>query len=167
MDALESRERANRSAIDAGMRKIKLYNFIARDGTGIGYANGDCDAAVGGDLRLAYFRVRIIEGGETQTVAERIEWRLGEVAVSPAGHGVAAKRRELGDGLIKSYRQPSSRIVFARKNIGDGSATFLAWIPGFENGGRMFLSPVDGKRASIRENHDQRPSRGGDGFQKF
>src|SRR5258708_29921542 len=107
MDALESRERANRSAIDAGMRKIKLYNFIARDGTGIGYANGDCDAAVGGDLRLAYFRVRIIEGGETQTVAERIERRLGEVAVSPAGHGVVAKPRGPGHGLIKSSQQTS------------------------------------------------------------
>src|SRR5260370_37920003 len=103
MDALESRERANRSAIDAGMRKIKLYNFIARDGTGIGYANGDCDAAVGGDLRLAYFRVRIIEGGETQTVAERIERRLGEVAVSPAGHRVVAKRRGGGVGLVKKF----------------------------------------------------------------
>src|SRR5260370_41150243 len=101
MDALESRERANRSAIDAGMRKIKLYNFIARDGTGIGYANGDCDSAVGGDLRLAYFRVRIIEGGETQTVTERIERRLREETVTPGGRWVWSERRGARDGVAK------------------------------------------------------------------
>src|ERR1700674_6065157 len=167
MDALESSERANRSAIDAGMCKIKLHNFVAWDGTGVRHANGDCDGGVRGDLCLAYFRVGIIEGGETQTEAERIERRLAEVAVSPAGHGVVAKRRELDDGLIKSYRQPASRVVFAGKNVSDGGAPFLTWIPGLEDGGGMFLSPIHGERASVGEDHDQGLSRGSDGFQKL
>ena len=61
MDALESSERANRSAFDAGMCKIKLHNFVAWYGTGVRHANGDCDGGLRGDLCLAYFRVGIIE----------------------------------------------------------------------------------------------------------
>src|SRR5260370_4705348 len=80
------RSRANRSAIDSRMRKIKLYNFIAWDGTGIRHANGDCDGAVRGDLCLAYFRVGIIEGRKTQAVAEVRERLLGEIAVGGAGN---------------------------------------------------------------------------------
>src|SRR5260370_1249747 len=74
--------------------------------------------------------------------------------------------RELNDRLIKSYRQPASRIVFAGKNVGDGDAPFLTRIPSFEDGGGMFLSPVHGERASVGEDYDQRLSRGSDGFQK-
>src|ERR1700674_1734290 len=57
MDALESSERANRSAFDAGMREIKLHDFVAWDGTGVRHANGDCGGGVRGDLFLTYFRV--------------------------------------------------------------------------------------------------------------
>src|SRR5260370_1050219 len=167
MDTLESSEGANGSAIDTGMCEIKLHDFIARDGTGIRNANGESNGAVRRDLGLACFRVRIVERRKTQTVAEGIERGLGEVAVGTAGHGVVAKGWELGDGLIKSDRKPSRGIEIAGKNIGDGSAAFRTGIPGLDDGGSVLLRPIHGERAAICEDHDERLSRGRDGFQKF
>ena len=149
------------------MRQIKLHNFVAGDRTRVRHANGDGERAAGSKLFWSCFRIRIIEGGKTQTVAERIERLFGEITVGPAGHGIAAERGKLSDGFIESDRQPPGRIVIAGKNIGDGRATFLAWIPRFEDGGGMFLSPVHGERASVGEDHDQGFSRGSDGFQKL
>jgi len=167
MDALESRQSANRSAINAWMREIKLHNLVTQGGTRVGHANRDSDRAVGGDLRRAHFRVGIIEGRKTQAVPEGIERGLGEVAIGAARHRVVAKRRELRDGLIESNRKPSCGIVVAGKNIGDSRATFFARIPGFENGGRVFLRPIDGECAAAGEDNDQRLSRGGDGLEKL
>src|SRR5438094_10416453 len=110
------------------MRQIQLHHFIARDGTGVGYANGDSDRTVRSDLRLAHLCVGIIERRKTQTVSERVKRRLREVAIRAARHGGIAKRRKLHDGLIKRDRKSSRGIVFAGKNISDGGATLLAGI---------------------------------------
>ena len=50
MNALESRQSSNRSAVDAGMREIELDDFVSRDGTGVGNANGDGKWAACGDV---------------------------------------------------------------------------------------------------------------------
>src|SRR5439155_24872141 len=167
MDALESSERANRRALDARMSEIKLHNFVAWCGTTVGYANGNSDCAVRGDLSQADLRVGIIEGRKTQPVAERIERLLGEVAIRAAGHGIVSKRRKLHDGLIKCHRKSSRRIVIAGKNIRDGRATLLTGIPGFDDGGGVLLRPVHRQRAAVCENNDQRLARGSDGFEKL
>src|SRR5947207_8849651 len=52
-DAPKSSERANRSAIDAGMRKIKLHHFIPGEGTGVGHPHGD------GEIGRASCRERV------------------------------------------------------------------------------------------------------------
>src|SRR3989440_12506556 len=140
------------------MRKIKLHHFIPGEGTGIRHPHGDGDGAVGGHLGRAYFRVRVAEGRETQTVPERIERRLGEVAVSPAGHRVVAKRRELDDGLIKSYRQPSGRIVIAGKDIGYGGGTLPAPVPSLQGNGGGVLCPNYRPGAFAPEDHPERVS---------
>ena len=54
MDAVESSERANGSAIDAGIREIQLHYFIAGYGTGVRNANGYCYRAICRGLGLAY-----------------------------------------------------------------------------------------------------------------
>src|SRR5256886_9160958 len=167
MDALEPSECANRRAIDARMSEIKLHNFIACSGTTVGHANGDGNCAVRGDFRLAYFRVGIIEGRKTQTVAERIKRLLGEVAIRAAGHGIVSKRRKLHDGLIKCHRKSSRGIVIARKDIRDSGAAFLTGIPGFDDGRGVLLRPIHRQRAAAGENNDQGLSRSRDGFEKL
>ena len=69
--------------------------------------------------------------------------------------------------MIKSYRQPSGRIVIAGKDIGYGGAAFLARIPGFEDSGGVLLRPIHGQGASASEHHDERLSGGSNRLQKF
>ena len=69
--------------------------------------------------------------------------------------------------MIKSYRQPSGRIVFAGKDIGYGGATFLARIPGLQDSGGVLLRPIHGQGASAREHHDERLAGGSNRLQKF
>src|SRR5690242_21275408 len=91
MDALESHQRANGSAINGWMRKIELHNFIAGGGTDVRYAYGNGNRAVCGNLCRAHFGVGIVERRKTQSVPERIERRLSEISVGAAGHGIVSK----------------------------------------------------------------------------
>src|SRR5262252_10455963 len=113
MDALESGERADRRAVNAGMREIKLDDFITRDGSGVRDAHGSCDGRAGGDLVRSNSCVGVVERRKAQAIAEGIERLFGEVAIGAAVHAVAAEWRDLGDGLIESNRQSASGIVIA------------------------------------------------------
>src|SRR5258708_12786434 len=89
------------------------------------------------------------------------------MAVGGAGQGGVGEGGQVRDELIKSERKPSRRVVVTGKNIGDGRATFLTGIPGFNDGGSVLLRPIHGQRAAVREDHDEWLSSGGDGFQKL
>lgn len=111
--------------------------------------------------------VGVGDGGVGEPEAEREQRLFGEVAVGAAGHGVVGVRRKLGDGFVEGDGEASSGIVITRENIGDGGATFFAGIPSFEDGGSMFAGPIDGERAAIGENDDERLAGSSEGFEKF
>src|SRR5215467_882314 len=167
MNTLESDERANWRAVNAGMRKIKLDHFIAGNRTGVRDAHGGCDGCAGSGLLWVDFCVGVIERRKAQTVAEGVERLLGEVAISAAVHAVAAKGWKLGDGFVKSDRQSSGRIVIAGKNVGDSDATFFAGIPGFEDRGGVLLSPVNSHSAACGENDYERLSSSTERFEEL
>src|SRR5215469_6515334 len=167
MDALESGERADRRAVNAGMCEIKLDDFITWGGTGVRDAHRRGDGGASGNLIRSDFRVGVTERRKAQAVAEGIKRLLGEVAISAAVHAVAAEGRDLGNGFVKSDRQSASRVVIAGKNVGHGRAAFFTGIPGFKDCPGMLLSPVHGDGAAGGENDDERLSRGREGFKKL
>src|SRR5215472_10747217 len=122
MNPLESCERADRRSVNAGMREVKLDDFIASNRTGVGNPHGSGDGRARGDLIRSDFRVRVIERRKTQAISERIKRLLGQVAISAAVHAVAAEGRNLRDGLIESDRQSAGGVVVAGKNVRDGRA---------------------------------------------
>src|SRR5215472_10463175 len=134
MNPLESCERADRRSVNAGMREVKLDDFIASNRTGVGNPHGSGDGRARGDLIRSDFRVGVIERRKAQAIAERIKRLLGEVAISAAVHAVAAEGRDLGNGLVESNRQSAGGIVVARKNVGHSRAAFFAGIPRFKDG---------------------------------
>ena len=94
------------------------------------------------------------ESGIGKTVAEGEEGFFGEVAVGAIGHAVAGEGRELGDGFIERDGETAGGIVVAGEDVGDGGAAFFAGIPGFEDGGSVFIGPVDGEGAAAGQDNN-------------
>src|SRR5271155_2976484 len=89
------------------------------------------------------FEVAIGEGGVAEAVAEGVERLAGEKAVSAAFHAVVVKRREIGSGFVEGDGEAAGGVVVAEQDIGDGRASSLAGIPGFDNRGDVLGGPVD------------------------
>ena len=128
---------------------------------------GSRDGRASADLIWSNFCVGVVERGKAQAVAEWIERLLGEVSVSAAVHAIAAERRKLGGGFIKSDRQTAGGIVIAGKDVSDSGAAFFAGIPGLEDRGSVLLSPVDRNSAAGGENDDERFTSRSERFEKL
>jgi len=84
------------------------------------------------------------EGGVGEAEAEGEEGSFGGVAVGAIGHGIAGEGRELSEGFVEGDGEAPGGVVVAGEDVRDGSAAFFAGIPSGENGGGVFIGPVDG-----------------------
>src|SRR5437588_393926 len=109
MNALESGEGTNGRAVDAWMREVQLDDLLTGHGTGVADAHGSRNGRASSDLIRSNLCVGVVERRKAQAVAERIQRLLGEVAIGPAVHAIAAERRDRG-GRRHTSRLGSARI---------------------------------------------------------
>ena len=111
--------------------------------------------------------IAIGEGGVTEAVAEGVEGSAFIVAIGAVLHRIFGERGKVVEAGVEGEGEAAGGIVPAAEGLGDGSATFFAGIPGFEDGGGVLLGPVDGDGAAVHEDNDEGFTCGCDGLEEL
>src|SRR5436305_2044389 len=98
-------------------------------------------------------------------MAERIKHRPGVVTVSAVVHVVVGEGGQVGSGFVEGDGEPAGGVVLAEQHVGHGVAA-LAGIPGLNDGGNVFVFPVqrDGAAGAVDDDHRLVAGGGHDGL---
>ncbi len=153
---------------------IKLDDLVARELAGVLDIYGDLHRTGAEYLRLVHAEVREAECRVAEAVAERVKRRVRNVQVfrrvffgflyRAARAAVIVIERDLPDRARERDREFAAGVRVAEERVRDSGARHRAAIPRFEDGGRIFSDPVNGKRAAVHQNDGVRFSRGVDGL---
>ena len=128
---------------------------IHTDGERVARANG-----LGAQLK-----VTIRKGGVTQSIAEGKQRLPREVAIGAACHPVVLKRRQVLHRLVERHRQPSTGIIIAKENIGDGVSAGLSGIPGLDDSRDVLRRPLHSQGATVQQHQHHRFAQGVDALE--
>ena len=155
MYPLESTQCLARSFYIIVFLQIDLHNLFTVTFAGIGYGDTQSQFLTGLYIIRTKHHSTIAERGIAQSMTEGKKRFLGHVTVSPAGHVIILKIRELRHIAVEGHWQASCRIVIAEQYFGYSRTACLTGIPCLQNGSTPpgFRLQTDGRTRTVHQHH--------------
>src|SRR5215475_5125341 len=141
---------------------VELCHGVSRHGARVGHVHGDFGGITSLDAALGEMQVRELEGGVTETVAERVKGLGAHVPIVGGEPGsvlwvvgqiVIVKERFLTGDSWPRHRQFAAGIHVAEEHVSDRIAACGSGIPRLEDRGIVSNRPANVQRAAILKHH--------------
>ena len=158
---------------------IELCHLISVIFARIADRNLGLDRSIHSHHSVGQCNGRILKGGITQAVTERIEWLVRAInpvagisaiilaVCIPAGILHIVINRNLADAERECHGKFSRRIHISEKDVRDGISRLRTAEPGLQDGGHCLIFPGKRHRTAGEEHQDNRLSGPGQSFQQF